>query len=71
MTSGMLHLIRHRADDTTTMEFSKNRVGDVNQELSYSIGRDFISYSPVDSIALPDEDEDGEEVEETEVYAIN
>lgn len=59
MTSGMLHLIRNKSTDTTTMEFSKNRVGDVNQDLGYSIGRDYIQYAPV-----PEEDEGSDEMVE-------
>ena len=59
MTSGMLHLVRDRRSDTTSMEFSKNRVGNVGEELAYSIGRDYINYSPMDR----SDDEDIEEVE--------
>jgi DNA repair protein RadA/Sms len=74
MTSGMLHLVRDRRSDTTSMEFSKNRVGEVGQELGYSIGRDYIDYSPIDRADDEDLDEgEGEESPEpqpTEVFLV-
>jgi predicted ATP-dependent serine protease len=70
MTSGMLHLVRDRRSDTTTMEFSKNRVGAVGEELSYSIGRDYITYSAPQVTDLP-EDEDEEEESQRQVYLVS
>lgn len=72
MTSGMLHLHRDKRSDSTTMCFSKNRVGNSDAELSYSIGRDYISYSPVEAIEIPEGDESEESFDEgePEVYLV-
>lgn len=69
MTSGMLHLTRNKQDDSTTMDFSKNRVGNVGQPLRYAIGRDFIDYSPYESIEVPN-DEEREEPEESDAQEM-
>lgn len=63
MTSGMLHLIRSKATDSMHMEFSKNRVGDVNEKLSYSIGRDYVHYSQLQDAEDVDEEEESEDMQ--------
>lgn len=61
MTSAMLELYRDRELDSCVMEFSKNRLGTVGEQIAYTIGNDAVRFHPLPTFA-----DDTEELESAE-----
>lgn len=61
MTSAMLELYRDRELDSCVMEFSKNRLGTVGEQIAYTIGNDAVRFHPLPTFA-----DDTEELETAE-----
>jgi hypothetical protein len=45
MTTGMLEMYRDRAEGVNVMEFSKNRVGQAGERMTFRIEKDNVSYN--------------------------